>query len=380
MDPTSVFVAEIKNGRVEGHGKYIFPNGNVYVGEFKDGQFHGNGTIHFTNGGRYDASWKDGRVIDGKFTFKDGLVYEPENWGYCTPSDRRFYHEVLNGFNHAVEIRRLLKQQEDDVLELLSEIDKLRSSGGSNEAETENAMQTDTEANIEEEPQPVPDEAITDNAMDVDETETSKCSEMSQQPVNPPVETNIVDDAALSDSGRKESIASPHETPVDPELDELAAPAPPASSASSVAEKDSTTSDVDIASEAGVVSEGDKPANAVEERRRFKKTCLMVWSKLAEHRFGNVFTRAEKSPYYLGIIKSPMNLTVIKNRIRDGEIATMEEFHRDILQMLANAVMFNDENSEISHMAKSLKTVVEQELAAIENVRRMNLYLGDASA
>ncbi|KAJ3238915.1 hypothetical protein HDU81_006926 [Chytriomyces hyalinus] len=281
----------------------------------------------------------------------------------------------------AVEIRRLLKQQEDDVLELLSEIDKLRSGGGSNEAETEDVMQTDTEANIEEEPRPVPEgDVITDNAMDVDETETSNPSETSLQPVNPPNETNTLDDAALSDSARKESAASPEETPVDRELDEQAASAPPASSASSVAEKDSTASDVDIASEAGVVSEGDKPANAVEEKRRFKKTCLMVWSKLAEHRFGNVFTRAEKSPYYLGIIKSPMNLTVIKNRIRDGEIATMEEFHRDILQMLANAVMFNDENSEISHMAKSLKTVVEQELAAIENVRRMNLYLGDASA
>ncbi|ORY40421.1 hypothetical protein BCR33DRAFT_661781, partial [Rhizoclosmatium globosum] len=85
--------------RVEGKGKYTFPNGNVYVGDFKDGQFHGNGTIHMTNGGRYDASWKDGRAIQGQFTFKDGLVYEPENWGYCTTEDRRFYYEKTGGFN-----------------------------------------------------------------------------------------------------------------------------------------------------------------------------------------------------------------------------------------------------------------------------------------
>ncbi|KAI8608595.1 hypothetical protein BC830DRAFT_1154653 [Chytriomyces sp. MP71] len=68
---------------------------------------------------------------------------------------------------------------------------------------------------------------------------------------------------------------------------------------------------------------------------------------------------------------------MIKNRIRDGEISTMEEFQKDILQMLANAVMFNDENSEISHMAKSLKLVVESELAAIENVRRMRMVDGE---
>ncbi|KAI8613009.1 hypothetical protein BC830DRAFT_1134273 [Chytriomyces sp. MP71] len=99
MDPTSVFIAETKNGRIEGNGKYTFPNGNVYVGQFKDGQFHGTGTIHFTNGGRYDASWINGRAVEGKFTFKDGLVYEQEDWGYCTPADRRFFHEKVHGFN-----------------------------------------------------------------------------------------------------------------------------------------------------------------------------------------------------------------------------------------------------------------------------------------
>ncbi|KAJ3350780.1 hypothetical protein HDU83_009409 [Entophlyctis luteolus] len=59
-------------------------------------------------------------------------------------------------------------------------------------------------------------------------------------------------------------------------------------------------------------------SSSSEEKRRFRKTCLMIWSKLAEHRFGNVFTRAEKSAYYLSVIKNPTNLTMIKNRIRDG--------------------------------------------------------------
>ncbi|KAI8808333.1 hypothetical protein BJ742DRAFT_772325 [Cladochytrium replicatum] len=96
----SPFVAEIKNGRIEGKGKYTFPDGNVYVGFFKDSQFHGKGTIHFKNGGTYEADWVEGRAVQGFYTFKDGLEYEMEDWDYCTERDRRFYTERVRGFSH----------------------------------------------------------------------------------------------------------------------------------------------------------------------------------------------------------------------------------------------------------------------------------------
>ncbi|KAJ3033856.1 MORN repeat-containing protein 5 [Rhizophlyctis rosea] len=94
----SPFEAESKNGRIEGKGKYTFPNGNVYIGELKDGQFHGDGTIHFTNGGKYEARWENGLAVQGLYTFKDGLEYAPSQWDYCTELDRRFYTERVNGF------------------------------------------------------------------------------------------------------------------------------------------------------------------------------------------------------------------------------------------------------------------------------------------
>lgn len=34
----------------------------------------------------------------GKFTFKDGLEYQEQNWDYCTAKDRRFYSERVYGF------------------------------------------------------------------------------------------------------------------------------------------------------------------------------------------------------------------------------------------------------------------------------------------
>ncbi|KAI9192974.1 uncharacterized protein BJ171DRAFT_432647 [Polychytrium aggregatum] len=94
----SPFKATVVNGRIEGAGRYTFPDGNVYIGDFKDGQFHGHGTIHFKHGGLYDAEWENGVAVQGTYTFKDGLEYEPEDWDYCTDKDRRFFSERVNGF------------------------------------------------------------------------------------------------------------------------------------------------------------------------------------------------------------------------------------------------------------------------------------------
>lgn len=37
-------------------------------------------------------------VLQGKFTFADGLEYDEEKWHYCDGYDRRFYTEICSGF------------------------------------------------------------------------------------------------------------------------------------------------------------------------------------------------------------------------------------------------------------------------------------------
>ncbi|EPZ33181.1 hypothetical protein O9G_001150 [Rozella allomycis CSF55] len=117
------------NGRINGHGEYHFPTGNVYVGNFVDGQFHGHGTVHLANnGGKFVAEWDNGVIVKGTFIFPDGLIYSPdyeqenfeaimldsrkegqdftlpvnESWDYCTAKDRRFYSERISSINPAV--------------------------------------------------------------------------------------------------------------------------------------------------------------------------------------------------------------------------------------------------------------------------------------
>ena len=86
---------------MEGKGKFRFQDGSVFVGSFKDGMFHGEGYLLFPDGGKYTATWDHGRVVEGSFTFADGLAYDEKDWGYCTDQDRRFFSEQVNGLSPA---------------------------------------------------------------------------------------------------------------------------------------------------------------------------------------------------------------------------------------------------------------------------------------
>eukprot|EP00041_Stephanoeca_diplocostata_P023405 m.574804 g.574804 ORF g.574804 m.574804 type:complete len:185 (+) comp22284_c0_seq4:148-702(+) len=102
----SAYEGASTQGRMQGHGKYMFPNGSWYEGGMKDGQFHGHGKLHFTNGQIFEADWENGRSVGpgsahGTLTFDDGLVFEEKNWDYCDEDDRRFYSERIGGIQPA---------------------------------------------------------------------------------------------------------------------------------------------------------------------------------------------------------------------------------------------------------------------------------------
>lgn len=53
----------MRNGLIEGTGKYTFKDGTIYEGEFLNGSFHGRGTLYIPGFGKYEAEWEHGRVI-----------------------------------------------------------------------------------------------------------------------------------------------------------------------------------------------------------------------------------------------------------------------------------------------------------------------------
>ena len=65
---------EWKNGLPNGQGTETSPDGWRYLGVYKDGEKHGKGKLTYTDGGWYDGSWKEGQSWTGIIYNKDGNI------------------------------------------------------------------------------------------------------------------------------------------------------------------------------------------------------------------------------------------------------------------------------------------------------------------
>ncbi|KAJ2815428.1 hypothetical protein FBU31_006933, partial [Coemansia sp. 'formosensis'] len=100
-------------------------------------------------------------------------------------------------------------------------------------------------------------------------------------------------------------------------------------------------------------------ASSLDEHqlRNWKKNINTVWRDISGHRLGSMFNGPIKSadaPNYYDVIRHPLDLKTIKNRIRDDEIATTIEFYRDVMHMLMNALMYNAEDTEVYQMTMEI--------------------------
>jgi hypothetical protein len=68
------YVGEWKNGKRNGQGTFTSPDGYKYVGEYKDGKYNGQGTTTFRRGNKYVGEHKDGNIWNGTGYDKDGNI------------------------------------------------------------------------------------------------------------------------------------------------------------------------------------------------------------------------------------------------------------------------------------------------------------------
>ncbi|XP_026325596.1 bromodomain-containing protein 8 isoform X2 [Hyposmocoma kahamanoa] len=97
--------------------------------------------------------------------------------------------------------------------------------------------------------------------------------------------------------------------------------------------------------------------DAERQHRLWKKSVMLVYSRLCAHKYASIFLRPitdEEAPGYSMVIKRPMDLTTIRRNIEAGVIRTTAEFQRDVLLLLSNALMYNSSEHSVYTMAKEM--------------------------
>ncbi|XP_070649759.1 bromodomain-containing protein 8-like isoform X1 [Bos indicus] len=110
----------------------------------------------------------------------------------------------------------------------------------------------------------------------------------------------------------------------------------------------------------------------IQDQLLFKKTLLPVWKMIASHRFSSPFLKPvseRQAPGYKDVVKRPMDLTSLKRNLSKGRIRTMAQFQRDLMLMFQNAVMYNDSDHHVYHMA------VEMQREVLEQIQVLSIWL-----
>jgi hypothetical protein len=124
-----------------------------------------------------------------------------------------------------------------------------------------------------------------------------------------------------------------------------------------------------VVKEDDIVESPRKSARRLKEDdqlKKFKQSCLLVFDKICDHKNGNVFLRRIRDKEYEKCIKVPMYLDLVKSRIKDGTISNVIEFHRDLCLICANAVMYNQEGSDVYNMALEFKEFIDSEIQLLD--------------
>lgn len=117
------------------------------------------------------------------------------------------------------------------------------------------------------------------------------------------------------------------------------------------------------ASEDGHGTDGVSDAERGKSRRRTTQVLLMLHNEVSNHTHGNLFHQAIKeadAPDYYSLIKQPMDLKLIKQRIKEGTIASALDLRRALSLMFANALMYNRPDTEVHRMANEMRLATDE--------------------
>lgn len=117
------------------------------------------------------------------------------------------------------------------------------------------------------------------------------------------------------------------------------------------------------------VSDADRD----KSRRRTAQLLLMLYNQVSNHTHANLFHQAIKevdAPDYYTLIKQPIDLKVIKQRIKDGQISSALDLRWALSLMFANALMYNQPGTEVYRMANEMRMATDEILDEFDRTPR----------
>ncbi|XP_044265869.1 bromodomain-containing protein 8 [Tribolium madens] len=112
------------------------------------------------------------------------------------------------------------------------------------------------------------------------------------------------------------------------------------------------------------------------EYRNWKKSIMLVYSRLAANKYASLFSKPitdDQAPGYHSVVYRPMDLLTIRKNIENGAIRTTQEFQRDVLLMLNNAIMYNKTNDTVYNMARQMQQESMQQIQILLQAQSQDL-------
>ncbi|CAO3643196.1 unnamed protein product [Mucor hiemalis] len=130
-------------------------------------------------------------------------------------------------------------------------------------------------------------------------------------------------------------------------------------------EEDFTSSETATPTSTSTFDRKKANANSDQRQKAWQKNINLLWQEIANHKNGTMFMNPIKksyAPLYDKVVKQPLYLKTIKNRVRDGVVRTTAEFERDVVLMLTNSLMYNKEGTEMYLMALEMLDDVREQI------------------
>ena len=90
-----------------------------------------------------------------------------------------------------------------------------------------------------------------------------------------------------------------------------------------------------------------------------KKKCLSIMSELEKHPIANLFLEPvdpirDEAPDYFQYVKKPMDITTVKEKLKNNQYPTTHSWKEDVLLIFSNAILYNGKSSPIGVSAAEM--------------------------